>query len=194
MSLSVFFLVFFLMLLITLAVIGGYGVIIYNSVVMLKNNIDKTWSNIDVLLKQRYDEIPKLVGVCEGYMKHERETLEAVIKARSMIGSASTELEKINAQNAITGALKSLFAVVENYPELKANESFRRLGSRITELEDQIADRREIYNESVNLYNIRIEQFPDILVARLMNFARRTLWEINPAHREDVAVNFTGPR
>lgn len=194
MSLSVFFLVFFLMLLLTAAIIGGYGVVIYNSIVMLKNNIDKTWSNIDVLLKQRYDEIPKLVGVCEGYMKHERETLEAVIKARSMTGGAVTDLEKINAQNAITSALKSLFAVVENYPDLKANESFRRLGARITELEDQIADRREIYNESVNLYNIRIEQFPDILLARLMNFTRKTLWEINPAHREDVAVSFSGSR
>lgn len=194
MSLSFFFLVFFLMLLLTAAIIGGYGVVIYNSIVMLKNNIDKTWSNIDVLLKQRYDEIPKLVGVCEGYMKHERETLEAVIKARSMTGGAVTDLEKINAQNAITSALKSLFAVVENYPDLKANESFRRLGARITELEDQIADRREIYNESVNLYNIRIEQFPDILLARLMNFTRKTLWEINPAHREDVAVSFSGSR
>lgn len=194
MSLSVFFLVFFLMLLLTAAIIGGYGVVIYNSIVMLKNNMDKTWSNIDVLLKQRYDEIPKLVGVCEGYMKHERETLEAVIKARSMTGGAVTDLEKINAQNAITSALKSLFAVVENYPDLKANESFRRLGARITELEDQIADRREIYNESVNLYNIRIEQFPDILLARLMNFTRKTLWEINPAHREDVAVSFSGSR
>lgn len=192
MSLSLFFMVFLLMLLLSIALVGGYGVVIYNSIIMLKNNIDKTWSNIDVLLKQRYDEIPKLVGVCEGYMKHERETLEAVIKARSMIGSATTDLEKINAQNAITSALKSLFAVVESYPELKANEVFRRLGSRITEIEDQIADRREMYNESVNLYNIRIEQFPDILVARLFNFIRRTLWEIVPEHRNDVSVNFTG--
>lgn len=194
MSLSLFFMVFLLMLLLSIALVGGYGVVIYNSIIMLKNNIDKTWSNIDVLLKQRYDEIPKLVGVCEGYMKHERETLEAVIKARSMIGSATTDLEKINAQNAITSALKSLFAVVESYPELKANEVFRRLGSRITEIEDQIADRREMYNESVNLYNIRIEQFPDILVARLFNFIRRTLWEIVPEHRNDVSVNFTGQR
>ena len=194
MSLSVFIMVFLFMILLSTAMIGGYGVIIYNSMVLLKNNIDKTWSNIDVLLKQRYDEIPKLVGVCEGYMKHERETLEAVIKARSMIGTATTDMEMMNAQNAITSALKSLFAVVESYPELKANEVFRRLGSRITEIEDQIADRREMYNESVNLYNIRIEQFPDIIVARLMGFIKRNLWEIVPEHRNDVSVSFTGPK
>lgn len=194
MSLSLFFMIFILMLLLSVALVGGYGVVIYNSIVMLKNNIDKTWSNIDVLLKQRYDEIPKLVGVCEGYMKHERETLEAVIKARSMHGSATTDIEKLNAENAITTALKSLFAVVESYPDLKANESFRRLGARITEIEDQIADRRELFNESVNIYNIRIEQFPDILVARLFNFIKRTLWEIEPEHRKDVSVNFTGPK
>jgi len=192
MSLSLFFMIFILMLFLSVAIVGGYGVVIYNSIIMLKNNIDKTWSNIDVLLKQRYDEIPKLVGVCEGYMKHERETLESVIRARSMIGSATTDIEKLNAQNAITNALKSLFAVVESYPDLKANEVFRRLGARITEIEDQIADRREMFNESVNIYNIRIEQFPDILVARLFNFLRRTLWEIEPEHRNDVPVNFTG--
>ena len=194
MSLSLFFMIFTLMLLLSLALIGGYGVVVYNSIIMLKNNIDKTWSNIDVLLKQRYDEIPKLVGVCEGYMKHERETLEAVIKARSMHGSATNDTEKLNAENAISSALKSLFAVIESYPDLKANESFRRLGERITEIEDQIADRREMYNESVNIYNIRIEQFPDILVARLFNFLRRTLWEIEPEHRKDVSVNFTGQK
>jgi len=194
MSLSLFLMIFILMLLLSVALIGGYGVVIYNSIVMLKNNIDKTWSNIDVLLKQRYDEIPKLVGVCEGYMKHERETLEAVIKARSMHGSATTNIEKLNAENAITNALKSLFAVVESYPDLKANESFRRLGARITEIEDQIADRRELFNESVNIYNIRIEQFPDILVARLFSFIKRTLWEIEPEHRKDVSVNFTGQK
>lgn len=192
MSLSLFFMIFILMFLLSVALVGGYGVVIYNSIVMLKNNIDKTWSNIDVLLKQRYDEIPKLVGVCEGYMKHERETLEAVIRARSMHGSATTDLERLNAENAISSALKSLFAVVESYPELKANEAFRRLGARITEIEDQIADRREMYNETVNIYNIRIEQFPDIIVARIFNFMKRTLWEINPEHRNDVSVNFTG--
>ncbi len=168
--------------------VAGYAVVIYNGLVRLKNNIDRAWSNIDVLLKQRFDELPKLVSVCEGYMKHERRTLEAVIKARSMTAGADTDGEVINAQNAITGALKSLFAVVENYPNLKADASFRQLQSRISEIEDQIADRREFYNDSVNLYNIRIEQVPDVFVAKTFNFAGRTLWEIVPEHRADVEI------
>jgi len=168
----------------------GYGIVIYNSLVSLKNNIGKAWSNIDVLLKQRYDELPKLVKVCEGYMQHERQTLEAITNARSMLNQASTEKEIISAQNAISQALKSLFAVVENYPNLKADASFRQLQSRISELEDQIADRREFYNESVNLYNIRIAQFPDLLIAQQYNFVSHHLWEIEPENRADVKISF----
>jgi LemA protein len=96
----------------------------------------------------------------------------------------------MQAQNMLTDTLKSLFMVVERYPELKADKSFQQLGYRITELEDQIADRREFLNESVNLYNIRLEQFPDLLVARIFNFAKRTLWQIDPEHRRDVEVSF----
>ncbi len=167
-----------------------YVITVYNGLVTLKNNIDKAWSNIDVLLKQRFDELPKLIKVCEGYMQHEQKTLEAVIKARSMVSSARTDAEKVTAQNALSDTLRSLFMVVERYPDLKADKVFRQLGNRITELEDQIADRREMYNESVNIYNIRIEQFPDVIVARLFNFAARALWQIDPAHREDVEVSF----
>ncbi len=168
-----------------------YAIMVYNGLIRLKHNIDKSWSNIDVILKQRYDELPKLVKVCEKYMEHERETLEAVIKARSMTNGAGGEGELMNAQNAISGALKSLFAVVEKYPDLKADASFRQLQSRISELEDQIADRREFFNESVNLFNIRIQQFPDVLIARPMNFNIRKLWEINPEHRNDVKLEFS---
>jgi LemA protein len=168
----------------------GYIITIYNGLVSLKNNIDKAWSNIDVLLKQRFDELPKLIKVCEGYMQHEQKTLEAVIKARSMVQSARGDQEKMQAQNALTDTLRSLFMVVERYPDLKADAVFRRLGNRITEIEDQIADRREFFNDSVNIYNIRIEQFPDVLIARLFNFTNRTLWQIDPAHRQDVEVSF----
>jgi LemA protein len=167
-----------------------YGTMIYNGLVGLKNNIDKAWSNIDVLLKQRFDELPKLVKVCEGYMKHERNTLEAVIKARAMLAGAKTEAEIMGAQNAVTGALKSLFALVEKYPDLKADVSFRQLQSRISELEDQIADRREFYNDSVNTYNIRIAQVPDVFIAKQMNFTARKLWEIDPQDRKDVKIEF----
>jgi len=167
-----------------------YVITIYNGFVALKNNIERNWSNIDVLLKQRYDELPKLIKVCEGYMQHEQKTLEAVIKARSMAGQARTDEQKMQAQNMLTDTLKSLFMVVEKYPDLKADKSFQQLGYRITELEDQIADRREFLNESVNIYNIRLEQFPDVIVARLFNFAKRELWQIDPEHRKDVEVSF----
>jgi len=177
-----------LLLLVVISI--GYTIVIYNGLVALKNNVDKTWSNIDVLLKQRFDELPKLVKVCEGYMQHERETLEAVIKARNFSQGARGDAEQRQAQDMISGALKSLFAVVERYPELKADQGFRQLQARVTELENQIADRRELFNESVNILNTRIEQFPDVIIARMFNFTRRTLWEIEPAHRQDVEIRF----
>ena len=167
-----------------------YVSLIYNGFVQLKNNISRDWSNIDVLLKQRYDELPKLIKVCEGYMQHEKQTLEAVIKARNMAGTARSDQDKMQAQNMLTDTLKSLFMVVERYPELKADAGFRQLGNRITELEDQIADRRELYNAAVTIFNTRIDQFPDVIIARLFNFTARNLWEIDAAHRQDVEVNF----
>jgi len=173
-----------------LAALVIYVITLYNGFVALKNNIERNWSNIDVLLKQRYDELPKLIKVCEGYMQHEQQTLEAVIKARSMVNQAGTDQQKMQAQNMLSDTLKSLFMVVERYPELKADKSFQQLGYRITELEDQIADRREFLNESVNIYNIRREQFPDVIIAQLFNFDARELWQIDPEHRKDVKVEF----
>lgn len=167
-----------------------YVILIYNGFVQLKNNINRDWSNIDVLLKQRYDELPKLIKVCEGYMQHEQKTLEAVIKARSMAGTARADQDRMQAQNALSETLKSLFMVVERYPDLKADAGFRQLSNRISELEDQIADRRELYNAAVTIYNTRIDQFPDVLIARPFNFTSRTLWEIDPTHRQDVDVSF----
>jgi len=167
-----------------------YAIMLYNGFVAMKNNVDKSWSNIDVLLKQRFDELPKLIKVCEGYMQHEQKTLEAVIKARSQISGARGEQQQMQAQNMLTDTLKSLFMVVERYPDLKADKAFRQLAARITEIEEQIADRRELFNESVTIYNIRLDQFPDLLIARLFNFSSRQLWQIDPAHREDVAVSF----
>lgn len=177
-------------LLLLLFILISYVIIIYNGFVSLKNNINQDWSNIDVLLKQRYDELPKLIKVCEGYMQHEQKTLEAVIKARSQVGAARSEQQKQQAQNLLSDTLKSLFMVVERYPELKADAGFRQLSNRISELEDQIADRRELFNASVTIYNTRLDQFPDVIIARLFNFAARELWQIDPAHRQDVEVNF----
>jgi LemA protein len=183
-------LIIFGILALALAVLVIYVITIYNGLVGLKNNIDKAWSNIDVLLKQRFDELPKLIKVCEGYMQHEQKTLEAVIKARSMIQSAGNDKAKLQAQNMLTESLRSLFLVVERYPDLKADTAFQSLGNRISEIEDMIADRREYYNDAVNLYNIRIAQFPDLIIARMFNFTGRTLWQIDPAHRQDVEVSF----
>ena len=168
-----------------------YLVMIYNGLISLRNNGDKALSNIDVLLKQRFDELPKLVKVCEGYMQHERGTLEAVIKARGLLAGGGSPAQNFDGQNMLSQALKSLFAVSENYPELKADQSFRQLQSRITELENQIADRREFYNDAVTLYNTRIEQIPDVFIARPMGFVVKKLWEIgNAAQREDVEIRF----
>ena len=167
-----------------------YFVTIYNGLISLKNNIDKAWSNIDVLLKQRHDELPKLVAICEGYMKYEQETLKKVIEARSLYDQARGVAQTAQADQAVSQALKSLFAVVEKYPELKADQNFLGLQGRVSLLENSIADRREFFNESVNIYNIRIQQIPDVIVARLFSFDSSELWRINPPDREDVKISF----
>ncbi|MCX5866528.1 MAG: LemA family protein [Proteobacteria bacterium] len=178
-----------LLILVVLGVIL-YFVTIYNGLIRLKNNMDKSWSNIDVLLKQRHDEIPKLVAICEGYMKYEQETLKKVIEARSLFDRARGVAQTAEADQAVTQALKSLFALAENYPDLKADNNFLGLQGRVSTLENSIADRREFFNDSVNLYNIRIQQIPDILVAQLFNFESAELWRINPPEREDVKISF----
>ena len=179
-------------ILLLFGVIGliAYLVNTYNTFVRLSNNIDKGWSNIDVILKQRYDELPKLVEVCNSYMTHERETLEAVTKARAAYGASMTVDAKARAENQLTSALGSLFAVAEQYPDLKANEEFLHVQQRISVLESTIADRREFYNDSVNLYNIRIEQIPSNWVAQQSGYQARPLLEVPQADRQDVTLNF----
>jgi LemA protein len=172
-------------------VVLGYVVLVYNGLVALKHNASKAWANIDVLLKQRGEELPKLVETCKQYMAHEKDTLERVIKARSAVASAAAagDVAAVGAaEGELRGLLGRLFAVAEAYPDLKANETFRHLQSRITQLEHAIADRREFYNESVNVNNVRIEQFPDVIVARAFGFGARALFEISEAERKDVDV------
>src|SRR5579884_4209711 len=171
------------LLLFAVAGIIAYVVTTYNGFVRLANNIDKAWSNIDVVLKQRHDELPKLVEVCNSYMGHERETLQAVTKARSLYDRSGTVDEKAHAENQLTGALRTLFAVAEQYPELKANHEFVHVQERISALESTIADRREFYNDSVNLYNIQIAQIPALLVAQQTGFCARRLLEVPQAER-----------
>lgn len=166
-----------------------WGVNIYNHLVRIKHNVSKAWSNIDVLLKQRHDEIPKLVETCKQYMKFEKDTLEKVMQARNQVSSTRQSQDMAGlgqAEGMLRMGLGNLFAVAEAYPDLKANENFQHLQGRISALESAIADRREFYNESVNINNTRIEQFPDIIVARLLNFGSRDLLEFSAAEIKDV--------
>lgn len=179
----------------TLFVIGlvwliAYAVGVYNMLVRLSNNIDKAWSNIDVMLKQRHDELPKLVEVCNSYMAHERETLESVIKARNAYGTGRNINEKAQAENQIAGALGHLFAVAEQYPDLKANQQFLAIQQRISALENTIADRREFYNESVNVYNVAIGQIPAIWVAQQTGYTARPLLTVSVSDRTDPPLAF----
>ncbi|MAA74214.1 MAG: LemA family protein [Salinisphaeraceae bacterium] len=167
----------------------GYGITIYNALVRLKHDMAKAWSNIDVLLRQRHDELPKLVETCKQYMDYEKDTLEAVMQARANAENARRDGDVKGvgqAENQMRLGLGNLFAVAEAYPKLKANESFQRLQGRISGLEDSIADRREFYNESVNANNIRIEQFPDVILARMFRFGPGELLEFSESETRDV--------
>lgn len=171
-------------------VIVFYVVTVFNGLVRLKNNIKKSLANIDVLLKQRADELPKLIETVKGYMKHERGTLTELTKARTDFLSAKTLPEKAKADGVISGALKTLFAVAENYPNLKANENFAQLQARISGIENELADRREFYNDSVNTYNIRIQSIPDRFVAGMLKYMPEELFKASEAERKDVEVKF----
>jgi len=168
-----------------------YFVMIYNNLVQIKHNVSKAWANIDVLLKQRHDELPKLVETCKQYMKFEQDTLAKVMEARSRV-FAARESQNIGALGPAEGALRAsvgnLFAVAEAYPDLKTNQTFQQLQTRISSLENGIADRREFYNESVNVNNVRIEQFPDTIIAGMFNFKPAPLLEFDTAEKADVDV------
>ncbi len=177
-------------LLFAIAACMVYLVTIYNGLVVLKNDIDKSWANIDVLLKQRHDELNKLLDTTKGYMDFERDTLTKITQARSQYQQAVTIDQKAQADQSMTSALHGFFAVAENYPELKANSDFQMLEKRISELESQIADRREFYNDCVNTFNIRIQQVPDTFVAGLMHLAPRTMLQVDEADKVDVKMAF----
>ena len=181
---------FAVIILIALGIIS-YIVGIYNNLVRLKNDLERSFSNIDVLLKQRHDELPKLIQTCKGYMEYEQKTLEAVTQARTAYTRAGTPGEKAQADNMLTSALRTLFAVAEKYPDLKANANFIQLQARISGLEEKIAAQRGAYNEDVNAFNIRIAQVPDNFVAGFMRLQPRALFQAAEADREDVQVKFT---
>jgi LemA protein len=172
-----------------LFLVAAYAVILYNGLVRLKHGVSKAWANIDVLLKQRHEELPKLVETCKQYMQYEGATLERVIAARQSVANAREKADigaLGQAESGLRAGLGQLFALAENYPELKANDSFQHLQQRISGLENGIADRRELYNEAVNLNNVRIEQFPDVLIARAFAFKEAVLLEFSEAEKADV--------
>src|SRR5882672_8480226 len=165
-----------------------YVIILYNELVGLRNENDRAFANIDVLLKQRHDEIPNLVACVKGYMDYERQTLEAVTQARAASMSAASIPQKAQADLLLTSALRSFFVLAERYPQLKANQNFRALQTRISELEERIADRREFLNDDVNTYNTRIAQLPDTFLARVMKLQPRQMFRVNEQKWQQVEV------
>ena len=173
------------------AVFVVYMVGIYNNLVAVRERVKQAWANIDVLLKQRHDELPKLIETCKQYMQFEQDTLEKVMRARAAVQTASAggNVAAVGAaEQQLRGDVGRLFAVAENYPELKSNESFKQLQTRISGLEEAIADRRELYNDQVNINNTRIDQFPDTLIAHRYGFTAKPLLEFAAAEKTDVDV------
>lgn len=170
-----------------------YVMSVYNRLVDLRQRVRNAWSQIDVQLRRRYDLIPNLVNTVKGYMTHERETLEAVTQARAqaMAGGGSLA-DQANAENALTGALRSLFAVAENYPQLKADSNFRQLQEELSNTESKIAFARQFYNDTVQRYNTYTEMFPSNLVANAMGFTPVDYFNLDaePAARGPINVDF----
>ena len=180
---------FLLIVVILLVLVTGYFVGIYNALVRVRADVKLAWSNIDVLLVQRHDELPKLVETCRQYLQYEQQTLERVMQARSAVAAAraSGSVMAVGAaESGLRSGLAGLFAVAENYPDLKANEAFKHLQQRITGLEQAIADRREIYNETVNINNVRIAAFPDVLIATRYDFEPAHLLKFDAAQKADI--------
>ncbi|MEK7476091.1 MAG: LemA family protein [Candidatus Coatesbacteria bacterium] len=180
-------------LLLAALTLGGFAVSLYNRLVFLKNQCEKSWFNIDVILKQRHDELPKLISVCEGSMKFERDTLEAVIRARQTAVAAGSVGDRARAEGELSGALGKLFAVAEQYPELKTVQLFAQISSRVSGLEGEIADRREFYNDAVMNFNVAIESFPSNFVASFAGLRQRELFRVAEGDKADVAIKFSFP-
>jgi LemA protein len=168
-----------------------YLIGIYNGLVGLKEGVKTAWANIDVLLKQRHDELPKLIETCKRYMQFEQETLERVLRARTSVsqaGSSGNVAAVGAAEQQLRAGVGRLFAVAESYPQLKTDRTFKQLQARITSLEESIADRRELYNDQVNLNNIRVKVFPDALIAQMFGFPPAQLLEFSSDEKRDVDV------
>jgi LemA protein len=169
-----------------------WGIWAFNRLVRYRNRADEGWSQIDVQLRRRYDLIPNLIATVQGYAAHERETFEAVTKARAQAESAQGVAGQANAENAVTAGLRQLLAVAENYPDLKANQNFLALQEELTGTESKIAYARQYYNDQVRLLNTAIESFPSSILANLFHFSRREFFDIEDAARAPIQVDFEG--
>lgn len=167
-----------------------WAVGVYNGLITLKNRVDEAWSDINVQLKRRYDLIPNLVNTVKGYAAHEKELFENVTKARTAAMGANSPVEKEKAENMLSGTLKSLFAVSENYPELKANQNFLELQRELTDTEDKIQASRRFYNGNVRDFNTKIEIFPSNILAGMLSFTKREFFQIEEGEKEPVKVAF----
>jgi LemA protein len=168
----------------------GYAVVTYNGLVSMRNRIENAWAQIDVQLKRRYDLIPHLVETVKGYAEHERGTLEEVVQARNMAMAAEGPQDQAAAENMITGALKSVFALSEAYPDLKANQNFLNLQEELTGTEGRIAYARQFYNDSVYSYNTKIQTVPANVIANQFKFTEREYFDVDDGSRENVQVDF----
>ena len=162
---------------------------IYNGLIQVRENIKKSWANIDVLLMQRSDEIPKIIKTVKAFAQHEKKLFDSVMAAREKYLGAGTLAEKADADNQITNALKSVFALSESYPELRSNENFLQFQNRISGLENEIADRRELYNESVYNHNIRIQSLPDVIIANAMALKQEEMFEVPESKKDDISID-----
>jgi len=172
------------------ALIAIFVILIYNSLIVLRNRIENAWAQIDVQLKKRHDMIPNLVEAVKGYMKHERGVFTEITKARTAFMRAKTIKEKAEADNMLTGALKSLFAVAENYPRLRASENFMQLQEEISGVESKIAYARQFYNDSVLSFNAKIQQFPYNIIAKWFGFKEWDYFRAGAEEKKNVKVKF----
>jgi LemA protein len=179
-----------IVLVVLVVLIGIYVMVSYNGLVALRNRIENAWAQIDVQLKRRYDLIPNLVETVKGYAAHEKGTLDAVIQARNMAMTATGAQDQAAAENMITGALKSVFALSEAYPDLKANQNFAQLQEELTGTESRIAYARQFFNDVVNKYNTKIQSFPAVVIAKRMGFQEREYFEADDESRGPVQVKF----
>jgi LemA protein len=179
-----------LIILIGLGLLIVWVIATYNGLITLKNRVDEAWSDIDVQLKRRYDLIPNLINTVKGYTTHEKEVFEKVTEARTRAMNAGSAQDKAEAENMLSGTLKTLFAVSEAYPDLKANQNFLELQRELTDTEDKIQASRRFYNGNARDFNIKIEVFPNNMIAGMLHFTKRDFFEAAAGEKENVKVEF----